>query len=187
MAGDKAIFVYFYQVISIVLTVRPDSVAAALLSYVSILFENHSNNSQNEWKWFVIGPLEKSSVTDTFSVSRMMMIAGLWMSEVCQHRGHSGSVLVIISGHCSLAQTGERRERLTRTGDTTHQSSDPARIKIGCWVWAQGLGWPPVASLSRAEELKMAVNSERGEEPPAWAGPDRAGAANPDQRGEREG
>ena len=75
MAGDKAIFVYFYQVISFILTVRPDSVVAALLSYVSILFENHSNNSQNEWKWFVIGPLEKSSVTDTFSVSRMMMIA----------------------------------------------------------------------------------------------------------------
>ena len=49
---------------------------SALLSSVSILFENHSNNSQNEWKWFVIGPLEKSSVTDTFSVSRMMMIAG---------------------------------------------------------------------------------------------------------------
>ena len=44
-----------------------------------------------------------------------------------------------------------------------------------------------MASLSRAEELKMAVNSERGEEPPAGAGPDRAGAANPDQRGEREG
>ena len=80
MAGDKAIFVYFYQVISFILTnsatVRPGSVEAALLSYVSILFENHSNNSQNEWKWFVIGPLEKSSVTDTFSVSRMMMIAG---------------------------------------------------------------------------------------------------------------
>ena len=77
MASDKAIFVYFYQVISFILTVRPDSVVAALLSYVSILFENHSNNSQNEWKWFVIGPLEKSSVTDTFSVSRMMMIADL--------------------------------------------------------------------------------------------------------------
>ena len=76
VAGDKAIFVYFYQVISFILTVRPDSVVAALLSYVSILFENHSNNSPNEWKWFVIGPLEKSSVTDTFSVSRMMMIAG---------------------------------------------------------------------------------------------------------------
>ena len=95
--SDKAIFVYFYQVISFILTVRPDSVVAALLSYVSILFENHSNNSQNEWKWFVIGPLEKSSVTDTFSVSRMMMIAGLWMSEVCQHGDHSGSV----SGHWS--------------------------------------------------------------------------------------
>ena len=27
-----------------------------------------------------------------------------------------------------------------------------------------------MAGLSRAEELKMAVNSERGEEPPAWAG-----------------
>ena len=155
MAGDKAIFVYFYQVISIVLTVRPDSVAAALLSYVSILFENHSNNSQNEWKWFVIGPLEKSSVTDTFSVSRMMMIAGLWMSEVCQHRDHSGSVLVIISGHCSLAETGERRERLTRTGDRTHQSSDPARIKIGCWGWAQGAG---VATSGWPEQSRGAQN-----------------------------
>ena len=104
MAGDKAIFVYFYQVISFILTVRPDSVVAALLSYVSILFENHSNNSPNEWKWFVIGPLEKSSVTDTFSVSRMMMIAGLWMSdELCQHRDHSGSV----PGHCSLEPRAE--------------------------------------------------------------------------------
>ena len=71
MAGDKAIFVYFYQVISFILTnsatVRPGSVEAALLSYVSILFENHSNNSENEWKCFVIGPLEKLSVTLRFS------------------------------------------------------------------------------------------------------------------------
>jgi hypothetical protein len=36
------------------------------LSCVSILFENHSN-SQNEWKWFVIGPLENLSVTFSHS------------------------------------------------------------------------------------------------------------------------
>ena len=40
---------------------------SALLSSVSILFENHSNNSENEWKCFVIGPLEKLSVTLRFS------------------------------------------------------------------------------------------------------------------------
>lgn len=151
-AGDKAIFVYFYQVISFILTVRPDSVVAALLSYVSILFENHSNNSQNEWKWFVIGPLEKSSVTDTFSVSRMMMmIAGLWMSEVC--RDHSGSV--VISG--DRRQEGET-ERLT--GDRIQLSSDPARIKIGCWELGLSTGgWGGHQWLAAEEQRRRGAQN----------------------------
>ena len=67
------------------------------------------------------------------------------------------------------------RERLTRTGQR-EQLSDPARIKIGC---TGGLGWPPVAG---SWELKMAVNSERGELSPGWP---ELGAANPDrERGE---
>ena len=59
--ADLAIFVCIYQVISLLTGVL------ALLSSVSILFENHSNNSENEWKCFVIGPLEKLSVTLRFS------------------------------------------------------------------------------------------------------------------------
>ena len=59
--ADLAIFVCIYQVISLMARLL------TLLSSVSILFENHSNNSENEWKCFVIGPLEKLSVTLRFS------------------------------------------------------------------------------------------------------------------------
>ena len=128
MAGDKAIFVYFYQVISFILTnsatVRPGSVEAALLSYVSILFENHSNNSQNEWKCFVIGlALEKSSVTDTFP-SR----DDCWyLSELPT----PGSLWVTLgqSGLCSLIEN-ERSERWERDWHRLVKPR-PARIKIG--------------------------------------------------------
>ena len=53
-----------YKVIALI--TAWDSGVWTKLSCVSILFENHSN-SQNEWKWFVIGPLENLSVTYSHS------------------------------------------------------------------------------------------------------------------------
>ena len=85
------------------------------------------------------------------------------MSEVCQHRGHSGSV----AGQWSLLISGDRREEGETDTDwgqnTPELSSDPAKINIGCWELGLSTGGWGGHQWLGAEELKMAVNSERGE------------------------
>ena len=102
----------------------------------------------------------------------------LW-SEVCQHRDHCGSVC----GHCSLEARAGGWERDWH-GLGTEYSSDPAQEDqnrlLGAGTEHRGAGvatsgWEPGSSKWRL--IVREVSTEPG--------PDRAAAANPDQRGER--
>ena len=104
----------------------------------------------------------------------------LWMSEVCQHRDHSGSVC----GHCSLEARVGGWERDWHGLGTEYSSQlrpgeDQNRL-LGAGTEHRGAGvatsgWEPGSSKWRL------IVREVSREP----GPDRAAAANPDQRGER--
>ena len=143
MASDKAIFVYFYQVISFILTVRPDSVVAALLSYVSILLKNHSklnfwkslSSSQNEWKCFVIGPLEKLSVTLRFSSG----------DDDCQQTWDRSIISSQVTVYPGLGSVW------------AHWGWDWTRSMKGCWSQTVAVG-SLLASL--CSKLKMAVSGQ---------------------------